>query len=91
MKAIDLFSGCGGMSLGFMNAGIQIVAAFDNWNAVNTIYELNFDHPLYDIDLMSDLSEKLIKDLNFDMIIGVHRVKIFQLLVIVMKMESELI
>ena len=70
MKAIDLFSGCGGMSLGFMNAGVEVVAAFDNWKTAKEIYELNFDHPFYDEDLMSDQSESVIKDLNFDMIIG---------------------
>lgn len=28
-KTIDLFSGCGGMSLGFQNAGFEILAAYD--------------------------------------------------------------
>ena len=36
MKIVDLFSGCGGMSLGFQNAGFKIAAAFDNWTkAIN--------------------------------------------------------
>jgi DNA (cytosine-5)-methyltransferase 1 len=29
MRTIDLFCGCGGMSLGFQNAGFDVVAAFD--------------------------------------------------------------
>lgn len=33
MRVIDLFAGCGGMSLGFENVGFDIVAAFDNWDA----------------------------------------------------------
>jgi DNA (cytosine-5)-methyltransferase 1 len=70
MKAIDLFSGCGGMTLGFMNAGIKVVAAFDNWKTAKEIYELNFDHPFFDGDLMSEQSESQIKNLKFDMIIG---------------------
>jgi DNA (cytosine-5)-methyltransferase 1 len=31
IRVVDLFSGCGGMSLGFQNAGFDIVAAFENW------------------------------------------------------------
>ena len=29
-KAMDLFCGCGGFSLGFLNAGYEVVAAVDN-------------------------------------------------------------
>lgn len=70
MKAVDLFSGCGGMSLGFMGAGIEVVAAFDNWKTAKEIYELNFDHPFYSDDLMSEESELKLDKLDFDMIIG---------------------
>lgn len=31
MNTVDLFAGCGGMSLGFQNAGFNIVAAFEFW------------------------------------------------------------
>ena len=42
LKAVDLFSGCGGLSLGFQNAGIDIRAAFENWEVAAKCYELNF-------------------------------------------------
>ena len=29
MEIIDLFAGCGGLSLGFQNSGFKIVAALD--------------------------------------------------------------
>lgn len=29
MNAVDLFAGCGGLSLGFQKQGFNIVAAFD--------------------------------------------------------------
>ena len=32
LNTIDLFCGCGGMSLGFQNAGFNIIAAYDNWD-----------------------------------------------------------
>ena len=30
ITAVDLFCGCGGLSLGFKEAGIEILAAIDN-------------------------------------------------------------
>ena len=51
MRTVDLFSGCGGMSLGFQNAGFNIEAAYDNWQPAIKIYEKNFSHPIYEVDL----------------------------------------
>jgi len=51
MRGIDLFCGCGGMSLGFQNAGIQIVAAVDHWETALTVYRGNFKHPTITLDL----------------------------------------
>ena len=45
-RVIDLFAGCGGLSLGFQNAGFNIVAAFDNWDEAIDIYKRNFNHPI---------------------------------------------
>ena len=41
MRVVDLFAGCGGMSLGFENAGYDVVAAYDNWDAAISIYRSN--------------------------------------------------
>jgi DNA (cytosine-5)-methyltransferase 1 len=70
MKTIDLFSGCGGMSLGFQNANFEVVAAFDNWKPAVKVYQDNFDHPIYDTDLSTQEGLALIKSLNPEMIIG---------------------
>ena len=51
MNTVDLFSGCGGMSLGFQNAGFEIVAAFDNWIKAIEVYKQNFEHPIFERDL----------------------------------------
>lgn len=70
MKVVDLFAGCGGMSLGFENAGFDIVGAFDNWDAAIEIYRANFAHPIYKMDLNKDDCLPIILSLKPDMIVG---------------------
>lgn len=70
MRTVDLFCGCGGMSLGFQNAGIEILAAYDNWVAAINIYKENFDHPVFDYDLGTKNAIEHIRTFNPDMIIG---------------------
>lgn len=41
MKVIDLFCGCGGLSLGFEMAGFKIELAIDNWNDALYTYKKN--------------------------------------------------
>ena len=43
-RTIDLFSGCGGRSLGCANAGFEVVAGFDNWEDAVITYNRNFVH-----------------------------------------------
>lgn len=70
MRVIDLFSGAGGMSLGFEKAGYDIVAAYDSWDKAVEVYRNNFDHPIYKVDLgnLTDYAE--IAKYAPDMIIG---------------------
>lgn len=42
MKLVDLFSGCGGFSLGAHQAGFSVVAAFDNDPILASSYPYNF-------------------------------------------------
>jgi DNA (cytosine-5)-methyltransferase 1 len=51
LKTVDLFSGCGGLSLGFANAGFEIVAAYDNWQLASRVYQANFKHDHHLLDL----------------------------------------
>ena len=71
MKVVDLFCGCGGLSLGFQKAGFNILAAFDNWDDAITVYHTNFKHPVIKQDL-SDVEQtvKIVKKYKPDMIIG---------------------
>lgn len=71
MKAVDLFAGCGGMSLGFQNAGFDIVAAFEFWDIAAECYAKNFSHPVFRTDLSDvDLAVKQISVFSPDLIIG---------------------
>jgi DNA (cytosine-5)-methyltransferase 1 len=58
MRAVELFSGCGGMSLGFQNAGFEIVAAYEYWDAAVECYSANFRHPVRKADL-SDMASAI--------------------------------
>jgi DNA (cytosine-5)-methyltransferase 1 len=51
MRVVDLFAGCGGLSLGFQNAGFNIIAAIDNWDPAIEVYKANLSHPIYKQDL----------------------------------------
>ncbi|MBD1871827.1 DNA cytosine methyltransferase [Cyanobacteria bacterium FACHB-471] len=48
---VDLFSGCGGMSLGFEKAGFKIVASYDFWKPAIETYQRNFSHKTYLLEL----------------------------------------
>ena len=52
IKCVDLFCGCGGMSLGFQKAGFNIVAGIDNWKSAIRVYGMNFNHPIIEQDLL---------------------------------------
>lgn len=54
MKCVDLFAGCGGLSLGFEKAGIDVVAAFDKWEPSINVYRENFKHPIFEQDLTEE-------------------------------------
>jgi len=70
MSVIDLFTGCGGLSLGFQNAGFSIKAAFDNWQPAIEVYKANFAHKIFDLDLSEDSSIEILKYFSPKMIIG---------------------
>ena len=71
---IDLFSGCGGMSLGFEKSGFKELLAIDNWKDALVTYEHNIKNAH---TLCADLSclspYKVMSDYNItnvDVIIG---------------------
>ena len=71
LHAVDLFAGCGGLSLGFQNAGIEVRAAFELWETAAHCYEQNFKHPVFRADLSdTESAMKLITPYKPDLIIG---------------------
>lgn len=71
MRTVDLFCGCGGLSLGFQNAGFNLVGAFEYWDKAVECYSKNFTHPVTTIDLSDTTNAiKEISTYSPDIIIG---------------------
>lgn len=51
MPIVDLFSGCGGLSLGFEIAGFRVLAGIDYWPAAIETYAANLNHDAFVSDL----------------------------------------
>ncbi len=57
LKAIEIFSGIGGMSKGLIDAGIDLIAAVESNTNANSIYKMNFknvnlfEKDIYNMDL----------------------------------------
>jgi DNA (cytosine-5)-methyltransferase 1 len=70
-RVVDLFSGCGGLSLGFSLAGTNIIAALDIWEtAINT---LKLNHPntrTYVGDILKLQPSKICPNGKADIVIG---------------------
>jgi DNA (cytosine-5)-methyltransferase 1 len=71
ITAVDLFSGCGGLSLGFQQAGVEILAAIDNWNIALDVYQENFRHLVINQDISDEsVTTKIIRKIAPEMIVG---------------------
>lgn len=51
MRAVDLFSGCGGLSKGLQNAGLDVTLGVEMWEPARAVYAANFEHPAKELDL----------------------------------------
>ena len=80
-RVLDLFSGCGGLSLGFCAAGFETMAAIESNQTVVSSYGVNFhaDDPLHAVerDITSTSPGQFVKELKlgrvaetFDVVLG---------------------
>jgi len=66
LNVIDLFCGCGGMSKGLTDAGLNIIAGIDVWDKAVLSYNKNFTHKAYCEDLTQLSPEKFAELYNKD-------------------------
>ena len=64
-KIVDLFCGCGGMTLGMEKAGYNVLAGFDIWKPAIDVYKANFKHPVIQLDL-SDVKSSVKEISKYD-------------------------
>jgi len=68
MNVIDLFCGCGGLGLGFLNAGYKIILGIDNDESALKTFKANHDNTmilnldLFESSAIRDIQKKLLKN-----------------------------
>lgn len=60
-KIIDLFCGCGGLSLGFEKAGFEIALAIDMWNDAVKTYNYNHKNKVAECKDIHELDDEFLK------------------------------
>lgn len=63
-KIIDLFCGCGGLSLGFEKAGFESAYAIDMWQKAIDTYNYNRENKVAECLDVHELTEERLRDLN---------------------------
>lgn len=70
-RAIDLYSGIGGWTLGMKLSGITNVASFEWWNEANLTHNINFNTNHSEIDIRSiNVEEDLNYNVPIDFVVG---------------------
>ena len=75
LNVIDLFCGCGGMSKGLTDAGLNVIAGIDIWDKAVESYNKNYHHKAYCADLTQFPPEKFNElynkeNKNVDILVG---------------------
>jgi len=64
-KAIDLYSGVGGWTLGLQLAGVKVVASYERWGPAIETHEANFDSEVFKQDIRSLNLDSLPQNIDF--------------------------
>ena len=74
LNVIDLFCGCGGMSKGLTDAGLNVLAGIDIWNVAINSYKQNFRHHAICADLTKLSPEQFVESYQItepiDLLVG---------------------
>lgn len=70
LRAIDLFSGCGGFSLGMEKAGIKVSHAIDMWDKIKETFEYNHPETEFILSDITKLDPEDFKQYKFDIVFG---------------------
>ncbi len=62
VRAIDLFCGIGGNSLGAQQASVDIVAGFDKWDLAGKVYQDNFPKAHFFCNSLQEVDVEQVKD-----------------------------
>jgi DNA (cytosine-5)-methyltransferase 1 len=68
LRAIDLYSGIGGWSLGLRMAGIEVISSYEWWNKAARTNMRNNGHAAFEVDIRGLALEDLPKDI--DIVVG---------------------
>jgi DNA (cytosine-5)-methyltransferase 1 len=71
IKVVDLFSGAGGLTKGFVDAGYRILFGIEHDVHAAKTYSANFDHPMLNVDICSLNTDELVEKYGkADIVIG---------------------
>ena len=72
LNTVDFFAGGGGLSLGFAQAGFDVVCAVEHWQPALAIYRANFsNHEAIDVDLSDEHAAlRVLDDFKPNIVIG---------------------
>jgi len=73
LNVLDLFCGCGGMSKGLTEAGLNVIAGIDIWDKAIESYNKNYEHKAYCYDLTQispEIFNEKINKIIIDIICG---------------------